>query len=122
MLFTTKIWTSASNWHTYGISCRPIDLDVCKPGGAGGGAACTSDATRAVDQYMTLLIVFSTGKNGARTATYGTDETENTDNDGAFVLRPLNDSTAAGTDYYDDIMRVAPVSEVIVRMLAAGVP
>src|SRR5205823_6550368 len=82
---TTRIWTSESNWHTYGISCRPIDLDVCKRGGAGGGAACTSDATRAVDQYMTLLIVFSTGKNGARTATYGTDETENTDNDGAFV-------------------------------------
>jgi hypothetical protein len=65
-------------------------------------------------------VVFSTGKNGASTASYGTDETENTNGDFKFVSHPLTDSTSP-YGAFDDIVVMVPAGVLYNKLLAAGV-
>jgi type II secretory pathway pseudopilin PulG len=107
----TRVFTSQANLKTYGVGCRPNDLDVCTT------AAC---AARAVSQQTAVFIVFSTGKNGAIAAAHGGDETENLDGDAMFVLRSPSGADSAGGSF-DDLVVVVPVGSVYSRLLSGGV-
>ena len=106
----TRVFTSQDNLKTYGVGCRPNDLDVCTT------AACTA---RVVSTQTTVFLVYSTGKNGA-IGPFGTDEAENTDGDARFVSRTPSgtDSTLGG---YDDIVVWAPIGVVYSKLIAAGI-
>jgi prepilin-type N-terminal cleavage/methylation domain-containing protein len=107
----TRVFTSAANLKTYGVGCRPNDLDICTT------AAC---AARAVSQQTAVFIVYSTGKNGAIAAAHGADETENLDNDARFVNRlPAGQESALGV--YDDMVVMVPVGMVYSKLISAGV-
>jgi prepilin-type N-terminal cleavage/methylation domain-containing protein len=108
---TNNVFTAQGNMKTYGLSCRPNDLDICTT------AAC---AARVVSQSTAVFIVFSTGKNGAITSAYGADETENVDADAVFVHRlPTGSASALGT--FDDLMVIVPVGTVYSKLISAGV-
>jgi prepilin-type N-terminal cleavage/methylation domain-containing protein len=107
----TRVFTSQANLQTYGITCRPNDLDVCT------SAACTS---RVISTQTALLIVYSTGQNGNNTAGYGSDETENTDGDAVFVSRTLASAQSSGGTF-DDLVTFVPVGMVYGKLLAAGI-
>ena len=105
---TTPHFSSANNLKANGISCRPNDLDVCTT------AAC---AARVISTQTAVIVLVSTGKNGALTGTYVTDESENTDGDARFVSR----TPGGGTDTYDDIVLAVPVGVLYSRLTTAGV-
>ena len=107
----TRVFTSQANLKTYGVGCRPNDLDVCAT------AAC---ASRVVSIETATFIVYSTGKNGAITTAYGADETENTNGDARFVSRPPSGADAA-LGAFDDMLAVVPVGVVYSKLIAAGV-
>lgn len=107
----TRVFTSQANLQTYGVGCRPNDLDVCTTNGC---------AARAVSTQTAVFIVFSTGKNGAIAASHGVDENENTDGDPTFVNRlPSGADSTLGT--FDDHMLVMPVGVVYSKLISAGV-
>ncbi|HEX6692674.1 MAG TPA: prepilin-type N-terminal cleavage/methylation domain-containing protein [Burkholderiales bacterium] len=108
---TNHVFTAEGNMRTYGVGCRPNDLDVCTT------AAC---AARVVSQDTAVFVVFSTGKNGAITGAHGADEAENIDGDAVFVNRtPSGADSAGGT--YDDLMVIVPVGVVYSKLISAGV-
>lgn len=114
----TRILTSQANVKTYGVGCKPNDLDVCNSSVGTSGTSCNT-ATRVVSSETAAFIVYSTGKNGAITSAYGADETENTDGDPVFVSRtPSGSGSPAGT--YDDLMLLVPVGVVYSKLIAAG--
>jgi prepilin-type N-terminal cleavage/methylation domain-containing protein len=107
-------FTTLGSMKTYGMSCKPGDLDVCTTAGA-----CAA-ANRVVAQNTAAFIVYSVGKNGPVTSQYGPDEIENTNADARFVSRTWSGSdAAAGT--YDDLMVVVPAGVLYSRLVAAGV-
>ena len=110
------VWhfTNATNLKTYGMSCKPNDLEVCSAAGA------CSAANRVVAQNTAAFIVYSVGKNGPVPSAYGADETENTNGDARFVSRTWSGSDAAA-GYYDDLMVVVPAGAFYSRLVAAGV-
>lgn len=106
----TRVFTSQANLKTYGISCKPEDLEICT------SAACTS---LVVTGDTALFIVFSTGPNGANTSGYGNDELENTDGDAVFVSRTLASAQSTGGTF-DDLITFVPVGIVYGKLVAAG--
>lgn len=107
----TRVFTSQANLQTYGVGCRPNDLDVCTTN------AC---AARAVSTQTAVFVVYSTGKNGAIAAAHGVDENENTDGDATFVNRlPSGPESTLGT--FDDQILVMPVGVVYSKLISAGV-
>jgi type II secretory pathway pseudopilin PulG len=107
----TRVFTSQANLRTYGITCRPNDLDICT------SAACTS---RVISTQTALFVVYSTGQNGNNTAGYGADETENTDGDAVFVSRTQAGAQSSGGTF-DDLIGFVPVGMVYGKLVAAGI-
>lgn len=105
---TTPHFSSAANLKANGISCRPNDLDVCTT------AAC---AARVISTQTAVFVLVSTGKNGALTGAYVTDELENTDGDARFVSR----TPGGDTDTFDDIVLAVPVGVLYSRLTTAAV-
>jgi prepilin-type N-terminal cleavage/methylation domain-containing protein len=105
---TTPHFSSMANLKANGISCLPNDLDVCTT------AAC---AARVVSPQTAVFVLVSTGKNGALTGSYVTDESENTDGDARFVAR----TPGGGADTFDDIVLAVPVGLLYSRLTTAGV-
>ena len=105
---TTPHFTSVNNLRGNGMTCQPNDLDVCTT------AACSA---RVVAQRTAVFIVVSTGKNGAITSAYVTDENENTDGDAVFVSR----TPGGGSDTFDDQVVAVPVGVLYSRLATAGV-
>jgi len=101
-------FSSVANLKANGISCRPNDLDVCTT------AAC---AARVISTQTAVIVLLSTGKNGAFTGSYVTDENENIDGDARFVSR----TPGGGTDTFDDIVVAVPVGVLYSRLTTAGV-
>lgn len=114
----TRIWTSQANLKTYGVSCRPNDVDVCAPTDA--TTACTA-ANRVASTQTVAFIVYSTGKNGALPgANQGVHEQANTDGNASFISRtPSGSDSTQGV--YDDIMMYVPVGVIYSKLIAAGV-
>lgn len=106
----TRVFTSQANMKTYGVGCRPNDLDVCT------SSACTA---RVVSTQTALFLVFSTGKNGS-TGVFGADEAENTDGDAVYVSRTPSGAEAP-LGAYDDLVAPVPVGVVYSKLITAGV-
>lgn len=113
---TTPHFTSQANLKANGVSCKPDDLDVCAP--LDTTTTCTS-ANRVVSTQTIAFLVFSTGKNGALSSTYGSHETANQDGNATFISRPPSgpDATAG---QFDDLMVFVPVGVLYSRLIAAG--
>jgi len=107
-------FTNGTNLKTYGMSCKPNDLDVCNVAGI------CSAGNRVVAQNTAAFIVYSVGKNGPNAAAYGPDETENVNNDARFVNRTWSGSDSPNGSY-DDLMVVVPAGLFYSRLVAAGV-
>lgn len=110
----TTAHTAVAPWS---LSRMPTDLTLCSD--TASATACTSAAATLVSQNTVVAIVFSTGKNGTA-GTAGTNESRNLDNNGLFVSRPPDPSTAAGGEF-DDMVAWIPVTVLYNRMVAAGV-
>ena len=114
---TAPHFTSVANLKANGVSCKPNDLDICAP--VDNTIACTA-ANRVVSTTTVAFIVFSTGKNGANAAAYGTHEAANTNNDASFISRvPSGQDAVAGT--FDDLMVWVPAGVLYSKLIAAGV-
>jgi prepilin-type N-terminal cleavage/methylation domain-containing protein len=112
-------FTSQANLKANGVGCRPNDLDICAPTGA--ATACTA-ANRVSSTQTVVLVVFSTGKNGALPAAQqGAHELANTDGvNAAFISR-----TPTGIDAlngaFDDLMVWMPAGVFYSKLITAGV-
>jgi prepilin-type N-terminal cleavage/methylation domain-containing protein len=113
----TRIFTSQANLQTYGVGCRPNDLEVCAP--ADTSIACTA-ANRVASTQTVVFIVFSTGKNGALSTEQGPHDGANTNGDASFIYRtPSPAESAQGA--FDDLMVYVPAGVVYSKLIAAGV-
>lgn len=123
----TTMYTSRSNLRSFGISCQPDDLLVCKSATGITSTACGGAANQIMSQSLVVAIVYSTGKNfataqttAAATALGRTDEAANLDGDRVFVWHTPNPSTAANGEF-DDQMSWITVGELYGRLISAGV-
>jgi len=122
----TRIWSSSSNLKTYGLSCTPAttDLNVCASStnttANNCGALPANAANYVASSGTVVMIVYSVGKNGSVTTSYGADENENVDGDSVFVTRTASDTSAAA-GAYDDQMIVVPVGLLYSKLIDAGV-
>lgn len=112
----TPHFTSQANLKANGVSCKPDDLDVCAPPDT--TTTCTS-ANRVVSSQTIAFLVFSTGKNGAVSSSYGPHETANQDGNAAFISRPPT-GTDAAAGAFDDLMVFVPAGVLYSRLIAAG--
>lgn len=110
-------FTSMANLKANGVSCRPNDIDICAP--TDTTTTCTS-TNRVVSTNTAMVVVFSTGKNGAFSSSFGTHEIANVDGNASFISRTSSDSDAANGNY-DDIMVIVPVGVLYSKLIAAGV-
>jgi prepilin-type N-terminal cleavage/methylation domain-containing protein len=128
----TLVYTSAANLKTYGLTCQPPDLLICKAASTGGtpitAASCITAANQAFGTGLVPAIIFSTGKNfnSAQTATAATtlgrtDEAANLDGDASFVYHPLAGSEAASGGEFDDQFVWITTGEFYGRLVSAGV-
>jgi len=107
-------YTTTGSMKSLGMSCKPNDLDICNVAGA-----CAA-ANQVVASNTAVFLVYSIGKNGPNTSSYGPDEVENTNGDARFVSRTWS-GTEAAAGYYDDLMVVVPAGVLYTRLVAAGV-
>jgi type II secretory pathway pseudopilin PulG len=126
----TILWTHAANLKTYGISCQPDDLLVCKTSvvvpaisatSCGGGSP---PANQIMSQSLVVAIVFSTGKNARTTGGTGVDEAANLNGAGGtdpvFVYHEPRPSGAVGGEF-DDQFTWITIGELTGKLVAAGV-
>lgn len=116
------------NMQKNGVGCVPQNLVICSakqntnagatPPSCGTYGA-SGDARPVTNQGTVVAVVFSSGKN-ATLGTGGTDEGENTNNDGVFVWHEPRPAGATGGEY-DDQMVWIPIGMLYERMIAAGV-
>ena len=119
----TTMYTSKSYLKTYGISCQPDDLLICKSGSGISGTGCGSASNQLMATSLVVAIVFSTGKNTATGGT-GTDEAANTDGNRIFVFHtptPDNPDTPSTNEEFDDQFTWITVGEFYGKLIAAGV-
>ena len=117
ILFTNS--SSPSNLKTYGITCQPNDLLVCKSGTGVTATSCGGVANQIMTQSLVVAVVFSTGKNGATTGGTGTDESKNVAGNVTFVYHTPTPSTAANGEFDDQFTWIS-VGELYARMIAGG--
>ena len=113
---TTPHFTSAANLKANGVSCRPNDLDVCAP--TDTTTTCTA-TNRVVSTQTVGFLVFSTGKNGALTGSYGVHEGANIDGNAAFISRTPSPA-GAPNGAFDDLMVFVPAAVLYSRLISAG--
>ncbi len=124
----TLVFTSAANLKTYGITCQPPDLLVCRSAsGPITSSSCITTANQAAAAGLVTAILFSTGKNfnSAQTSALATalgrvDEAANLDGDASFVYHPLTGSEAANGEFDDQFVWITS-GELYGKLVAAGV-
>jgi hypothetical protein len=117
------MYTSKSYLQSYGISCQPNDLLICKSGTGISTTDCGSASNQIMATSLVVGIVFSTGKNGATAGApgaAGVDEAANLNGDRVFVFHPPTPSDFANGEF-DDQFTWITVGELYGRMVAAGV-
>lgn len=115
----TTMFTSKTNLLSYGITCQPDDLLVCRSATGITSTTCGGGNNQIMSQSLVVALVLSTGKNGA-TGGGGIDETANTNGDRVFVWHTPTPSTAANGEF-DDVINWIPVGEFYGRLISAGV-
>ena len=127
----TLVFTSTANLKTYGLTCQPPDLLICKSASTGGtpitAASCITSANQAFGTGVVTAILFSTGKNfnSAQTSTAATtlgrvDEAANLDGDASFVYHPLTGSEAGNGEFDDQFVWIT-TGELYGRLVSGGV-
>jgi prepilin-type N-terminal cleavage/methylation domain-containing protein len=116
------LFTNYTNIQTYGMSCQPDDLLVCKSATGITASACGGTANQIMTQSLVVAIVFSTGKNGATGGT-GADEFANLNGAGnvnpVFVFHTPAPSNAANGEF-DDQFTWITVGELYNKLISAG--
>ena len=124
----TLVFTSAANLKTYGLTCTPPDLLICKSAtGPITASSCVASTNQVAAAGLVTAIVFSTGKNfnsaqssGAASALGRIDEAANLDGDASFVYHPLAGSEAANGEFDDQIVWITS-GEFYSRLVSGGV-
>jgi prepilin-type N-terminal cleavage/methylation domain-containing protein len=124
----TVVYTSNPNLKTYGVSCQPPDLLVCKSStGPITAASCITTANQRVAPNVIVSIIFSAGKNlstattaAAATAAGRTDEAANLDGDASFVFHAPTPSDASNGEFDDQFLWIT-AGELYGRLIAAGI-
>lgn len=124
----TLVFTSAANLKTYGVTCQPPDLLICKSAsGPITASSCITTANQATSTNLVSALLFSTGKNfvTAQTAAAATilgriDEAANLDGDASFVYHPLAGSETANGEFDDQFVWITS-GELYGKLVAAGV-
>ena len=116
----TRLFTHAANLKTYGLSCQPNDLVVCKSATGITASACGGAGNQIMTQDLVVAIIFSTGKNGAITGGAGADEAANLNGDPVFVFHTPAPSTAVNGEF-DDQFTWITVGEYYGKLIAGGV-
>lgn len=124
----TILFTNSANLKTYGISCQPNDLLICKSANVAPALTAVScggpvaGANQIMSKSLVVAIIFSTGKNGA-TGGAGMDEAANLNGAGnvdpVFVSHAPAPGTAAGGEF-DDQFTWITVGELYGKLIAAG--
>src|SRR4051812_11601618 len=118
------LYTHAANLKTYGLSCQPDDLIICKASTAITSTACGGAKYQINSQSLIVAIVFSTGKNAGTTGGTGADEAANLDGAGdanpVFVYHEEAPSSATGGEF-DDQFTWITVGELYGKLVAAGI-
>jgi len=124
----TLVYTSATNLKTYGLTCTPPDLLICRSAsGPITSASCITTTNQVAGTGVVSAILFSTGKNfnsaqtaGASTALGRIDEAANLDGDASFVYHPLSGSEAGNGEFDDQFVWIT-TGELYGRLVSAGV-
>jgi prepilin-type N-terminal cleavage/methylation domain-containing protein len=126
----TIIFTHAGNLKTYGMSCQPDDLLICKTTVVTPTISATScggspaGANQIMNQSLVVAIVFSTGKNATSTGGSGADEAANLDGAGTtdpvFVYHEPRPSSGTGGEF-DDQMTWITIGDLVGKLVTAGV-
>ncbi len=118
----TPHFTNAANLKANGIDCKPNDLIVCKSatGINWPASPCGGAANQIMNQSLVVVLVFSTGKNGATGGT-GLDEAANLNGnvDPVFVFHTPTPNTFANGEF-DDQFTWITVGELYGKLIAAG--
>ncbi len=100
----TTMFTSKTYLQTYGLSCQPDDLLVCKSATGITGTACGGAANQIMSQSLVVAIIYSTGKNFATapdaitaTAAGRIDESANLNGDPVYIWHSLTPGTSSGS-------------------------
>jgi type II secretory pathway pseudopilin PulG len=115
----TTMFTSKTYLKTYGVSCQPDDLLICKSGSGISGTDCGTASNQLMTTSLVTAIVFSTGKNTATGGT-STDEAANVDGNRIFVYHTPTTSEASSGEF-DDQFTWITVGELYGKLIAAGV-
>jgi prepilin-type N-terminal cleavage/methylation domain-containing protein len=124
----TRLFTHKLNLKTYGLSCQPNDLIVCKSATGMTSSACGGSANQVMTSDLVVAVVFSTGKNGATTLGGGADEQANLNItstgtasiDPVFVFHTPTPSGATNGEF-DDYLLWVTVGEFYGKLIGAGV-
>ena len=115
----TTMFTSKTYLQNYGITCQPDDLLVCKSSTGITGTTCGGAANQVMGQSLAVVIIYSTGKNGAGVAG-GVDEAANLNGDRVFVHHTPTTADAASGGEFDDQFTWITVGELYGKLIAAG--
>jgi len=119
------LFTNAANLKTYGMSCQPNDLLVCKSATGMAGGDCGPASNQIMTKSLVVAIIFSTGKNGATSpGGAGIDEAANLNGAGNvdpnFVFHPPAPSEAANGEFDDQFTWIS-IGELYGKLVSAGV-
>jgi len=123
----TNVFTSAANLKTYGLTCAPPDILICKSAsGPITASSCVTSTNQVAATGVVTAILFSTGKNfnsaqtsGASAALGRVDEAANLDGDASFVYHPLTGSEATNGEFDDQLVWIT-TGEFYGRLVSAG--
>lgn len=117
----TRLFTSTTNLKTYGVSCQPNDLIVCRSASGITSTDCGGAANQIMSSSLVVGVVFSPGKNGSTTpGGGGIDEAANLNGDRVFVFHPPAPGGAANGEF-DDQFTWLSIGELYGKLVSAGV-
>jgi len=115
----TTMFTSKTYLQSYGITCLPDDLIVCKSGTGVSSTDCGGVSNQVMSSSLVVAVLLSTGKNGGTYGGTGTDEAVNVAGNRTFVLHTPTDSSFANGEF-DDQLTWITAGELYGRMISAG--
>ncbi|HEY5899625.1 MAG TPA: type II secretion system protein [Burkholderiales bacterium] len=116
----TTMYTSKTYLQTYGITCQPNDLLVCKSATGITSTDCGGASNQIMSQSLVTVVLLSTGKNATTSGGTGIDEAANLNGDRVFVFHPPTPSDFANGEF-DDQFTWVTVGELYGKLIGAGV-
>jgi prepilin-type N-terminal cleavage/methylation domain-containing protein len=117
----TRLFTSTTNLKTYGVSCQPNDLIVCKSATGITSTDCGPAANQIMATSLVVGVVFSPGKNGGTSpGGNGVDEAANLNGDRVFVFHTPTPPGATNGEFDDQFTWIS-IGELYGKMVSGGV-